>query len=65
MTNVTFFLSHSAKNLLELAESRQLYTFVELVKKAGLEETLSHTGDYTFFVPDEAAWYGECLVEND
>uniref|UniRef100_A0A0P4VVG3 Transforming growth factor-beta-induced protein ig-h3 n=1 Tax=Scylla olivacea TaxID=85551 RepID=A0A0P4VVG3_SCYOL len=50
-------LPDRAKNLLELAESRQLYTFVELVKKAGLEETLSHTGDYTFFVPDEAAWY--------
>ncbi|XP_045105494.1 serine-rich adhesin for platelets-like [Portunus trituberculatus] len=50
-------LPDRAKNLLELAESRQLFTFVELVKKAGLEETLSHTGDYTFFVPDEAAWY--------
>ncbi|ROT76818.1 hypothetical protein C7M84_004579 [Penaeus vannamei] len=46
-----------SKNLIELAESRNLFTFVELVKKAGLEETLSHTGDYTFFVPDEAAWY--------
>ena len=44
---------------MELAESRQLWTFAELVRKAGLEETLSHTGDYTFFVPDEAAWYCE------
>ncbi|XP_037795768.1 serine-rich adhesin for platelets-like [Penaeus monodon] len=50
-------LPDRAKNLIELAESRNLFTFVELVKKAGLEETLSHTGDYTFFVPDEAAWY--------
>ncbi|XP_050698779.1 transforming growth factor-beta-induced protein ig-h3-like [Eriocheir sinensis] len=50
-------LPDRAKNLLELAESRQLHTFVDLVKKAGLEETLTHTGDYTFFVPDEAAWY--------
>ncbi|KAK8729156.1 hypothetical protein OTU49_008657, partial [Cherax quadricarinatus] len=50
-------LPDRAKNLIELAESRHLYTFVDLVKKAGLEETLSHTGDYTFFVPDEAAWY--------
>lgn len=50
-------LPDRAKNLVELAESRNLVTFVELVKKAGLEETLSHTGDYTFFVPDEAAWY--------
>lgn len=50
-------LPDRAKNLIELAQSRHLFTFVELVKKAGLEETLSHTGDYTFFVPDEAAWY--------
>ncbi|KAK7067798.1 hypothetical protein SK128_013712 [Halocaridina rubra] len=50
-------LPDRAKNLIELAQSRKLFTFVELVKKAGLEETLSHTGDYTFFVPDEAAWY--------
>ena len=51
----------TAKNLVELAESRQLFTFVELVKTAGLEETLSHTGDYTFFVPDENAWFGEII----
>ena len=51
----------AAKNLVELAESRQLVTFVDLVKKAGLEETLSHTGDYTFFVPDENAWLSELI----
>ena len=55
---IDFFneIFRSAKNLVELAESRHLVTFVELVRKAGLEETLSHTGDYTFFVPDENAW---------
>ncbi|KAF2368949.1 FAS1 domain [Trinorchestia longiramus] len=50
-------LPDRAKNLIELAESRQLFTFAELVRNAGLEETLSHTGDYTFFVPDENAWF--------
>ncbi|KAB7507990.1 Periostin, partial [Armadillidium nasatum] len=49
-------LPDRAKNLVELAESRQLRTFVDFVKRSGLEETLSHTGDYTFFVPDENAW---------
>ena len=29
--------------MLELTESRHLYTIVELVKRARLEETLSHT----------------------
>ena len=49
-----------AKNLLELAQSERLNTFLELVKIGGLEEAFSKFGPYTIFIPSEAAFY--CMV---
>jgi uncharacterized surface protein with fasciclin (FAS1) repeats len=46
-----------AKNLLELAESQRLTTFMELVKIGGVEEAFSKFGAYTIFIPSEAAFY--------
>ena len=46
-----------AKNLLELAESERLTTFIELVKIGGVEEAFSKFGAYTIFIPSEAAFY--------
>lgn len=46
-----------AKNLLELAQSEQLNTFMELVKIGGVEEAFSKFGEYTLFIPSEAAFH--------
>ncbi|KZS06760.1 transforming growth factor-beta-induced protein ig-h3 [Daphnia magna] len=50
-------LPNRAKNLLELAESERLTTFMELVKIGGVEEAFSKFGAYTIFIPSEAAFY--------
>ncbi|XP_046655629.1 periostin-like [Daphnia pulicaria] len=50
-------LPNRAKNLLELAESQRLTTFMELVKIGGVEEAFSKFGAYTIFIPSEAAFY--------
>jgi len=46
-----------AKNLLELAQSEHLETFMELVKIGGVEEAFSNFGEYTLFIPSEAAFH--------
>jgi len=50
-------LPNRAKNLLELAQSEKLYTFLELVKIGGVEEAFAKFGEYTLFIPSEAAFY--------
>lgn len=50
-------LPNRAKNLLELAASERLTTFLELVKIGGLEDAFSKFGPYTIFIPSEAAFY--------
>lgn len=50
-------LPNRAKNLLELAQSERLDTFMELVKIGGVEEAFSKFGPYTIFIPSEAAWH--------
>lgn len=50
-------LPNRAKNLLELAQSERLYTFLELVKIGGLEDAFAKFGPYTIFIPSEAAWH--------
>lgn len=50
-------LPNRAKNLLELAQSEQLNTFLELVKIGGVEEAFAKFGDYTIFIPSEAAFH--------
>lgn len=58
MGNIFLRLSKiTAKNLLELAESERLTTFMELVKIGGVEEAFSKFGAYTIFIPSEAAFY--------
>ena len=52
-----------AKNLLELAESERLTTFMELVKIGGVEEAFSKFGAYTIFIPSEAALTTSTLAE--
>ena len=53
-----------AKNLLELAQSERLQTFMELVKIGGLEEAFSKFGPYTIFIPSEAAFYCKFELPN-
>ena len=48
---------------MELAETRHLSTFAQLVRVAGLEDTLNSFGDYTIFAPSEAAWYCKCKFQ--
>jgi len=50
-------IPNRAKNLLELAQSEQLTTFMELVKIGGVEEAFSKFGEYTLFIPSEAAFH--------
>jgi len=50
-------IPNRAKNLLELAQSEQLNTFLELVKIGGVEEAFSKFGEYTLFIPSEAAFH--------
>ncbi|XP_065572209.1 periostin-like [Artemia franciscana] len=52
----TVLLPNRAKSLLELAQDEGLNTFLELAKIGGFEESLSKFGDYTIFVPSEAAF---------
>ena len=53
-----------AKNLLELAQSEQLTTFMELVKIGGVEEAFSKFGEYTLFIPSEAAFHCKYSTKN-
>jgi len=48
----------SARTLLELAETRHLQTFVQLIRIAGLDDLLNDFGNYTLFAPSEEALYG-------
>ena len=50
-------IPNRAKNLLELAQSERLQTFLDLVKIGGLEDAFSKFGPYTIFIPSEAAFY--------
>jgi len=50
-------LPNRAKNLLELAHSEKLFTFLELVKIGGLEEAFAKFGEYSIFIPSEAAFH--------
>lgn len=50
-------IPNRAKNLLELAQSERLDTFLDLVKIGGLEDAFSKFGAYTIFIPSEAAWH--------
>jgi uncharacterized surface protein with fasciclin (FAS1) repeats len=43
--------------MMELIQSRHLVTFAQLAQVAGLEDMLNGRGDFTLFVPSEAAWY--------
>lgn len=52
----------AAKNLLELAQSEQLNTFLELVKIGGVEEAFSKFGEYTLFIPSEAAFHCKLIT---
>ena len=54
----------AAKNLLELAQSEQLNTFMELVKIGGVEEAFSKFGEYTLFIPSEAAFFCKDTTNN-
>jgi len=49
-------LPDRARSLAELLETRGLHTFASLVNASGLYETLNDFGDYTIFVPSEAAF---------
>ncbi|ODM95792.1 Transforming growth factor-beta-induced protein ig-h3 [Orchesella cincta] len=46
-----------ARTLLELAETRHLQTFVQLIRIAGLDDLLNDFGNYTLFAPSEEALY--------
>jgi uncharacterized surface protein with fasciclin (FAS1) repeats len=48
-----------ARTLLELAETRQMTTLVQLIRVAGLEDIFNTFGDYTFFAPAEEAFSGQ------
>ena len=50
---------NTARTLVELVDSRQLFTLAQLIRVGGLEETLSNAGDYTLFAPTEAALYSK------
>ena len=51
----------AAMNFLELAEKYQLVTFLSLLHVAGLEEAFGDFGDYTLFIPNEAAFYSKVM----
>lgn len=45
----------TARTLLELAESRHLQTFVQLIRIGGLDDLFNDFGNYTLFAPNENA----------
>lgn len=47
----------SAKTILDLVKEEGLFTFLEIMKTAGLEETLRHLKHFTVFAPSETAMY--------
>ncbi|KAG8325500.1 hypothetical protein J6590_066488 [Homalodisca vitripennis] len=46
-----------AKSLIQLLEEEKMSSFLQLVQYAGLEDAFENFGDYTVFVPSEAAMF--------
>ncbi|XP_043524115.1 transforming growth factor-beta-induced protein ig-h3-like [Frieseomelitta varia] len=50
-------LPDRAKTILDVAKEEGLFTFLEIIKAAELEETLRHMKHFTMFAPSETAMY--------
>ncbi|XP_066999804.1 transforming growth factor-beta-induced protein ig-h3 [Anabrus simplex] len=50
-------LPDRAKSIVQLAEEEKLFSFMEMVTTAGLDDAFENFSEYTLFVPSEAAMY--------
>lgn len=57
MSRLSYYSIFAARTLLELAESRHLQTFSQLIKIGGLDDLFNDLGNYTLFAPSEEALY--------